>query len=293
MLLLCTLYSIGLTDNDVQKLLHGQNTKGCTLLGLILHYQHGMMMPQTFLLQLEKTYHKDISQASDNQPRTQQEKLFLTPLGLNRTTSITNKIQDMKIQGQEDPAIKSTTMASLAECFRDNLKPSVEVLEALKEVEDSLPKTSWEKAIIYIKEFLSVFVIPFAVMVVDIIFDLFVVHAYSQYLYVDDDTVEDTELVDICRAYGFDPNVTQPVTRGLEHIPRKLNGRPRFVYSVGFLFVPWVFYCIEFCHSRHSETLWRKVSIFVFYFCHIDFLTSFYKNACNSIKSRFKKIGRT
>ena len=118
-------------------MLHGQNTKGCTLLGLILHYQHGMMMPQTFLLQLEKTHHKDIGQASDNQPRTQQEFVFLKSLGLNRTTSITNKMQDIEIQDQEDPAIKSTTMTSLAECFRDNLKPSVEVLEALKEVQHS------------------------------------------------------------------------------------------------------------------------------------------------------------
>ena len=45
-------------------------------------------------------------------------------------------------------------------------------------------------------------------------------------------------------------NMTVPIDdHNIFCIPLKLDARPRFLYSLGFVVWPWVYYCIEFLQS--------------------------------------------
>ena len=59
-LLLGILLSMECNDTNkdlIYHILHQRNTLGFTLLGLILHYQQGMLLPQQIALELEKYCH--------------------------------------------------------------------------------------------------------------------------------------------------------------------------------------------------------------------------------------------
>ena len=159
---------------------------------------------------------------------------------------------------------KTTTITKLTECLKTHVEPSSKVLEAIKEVENSYTKTYYEKAMIWINLFVSSFLVPFSVMMSDMSLDVILVIGYAAYLLQSDDKIKPEELQNMCSNFkNSTTNSTEltPLLRLENDIPSKLTGRPRFFYSSAFIILPWIFYIIEFCHSRHLRNTIMKVLI--------------------------------
>ena len=151
---------------------------------------------------------------------------------------------------------KSLTLARLTKCLRDNVEPSVEVLNALKDVEDCYEKSKLGMIMVFITLFITLFLIPFLVMTFDITFDVLLLIEYYKDM---DKEINSTEP---CVGLNSSKiNIIQANTEKLLKIPDELTGRPRFYYSLGFLFFPWIFYSIEFLHSSYYTHLLKKVFI--------------------------------
>ena len=213
--LLCTLFTMDydLPNNELMRtILHSENTNGETLLGLILHYQQNMHLPETIALEMEKMCHTETD--------------------------------------------KATTMEHLTQCLRNHVEPSREVLYAIEEVNDSYEKTRCERFVIGIQLFFSSFLMPSGVMVFDIAFDILLVIGYAAYVIENIDTTIDIE--DICSITNTSSNVSSELTF-LKSIPEQFDWVPRFSYSLAFLVIPWIFYGIEFFHSRHLTNTIAKV----------------------------------
>ena len=59
-----------------------------------------------------------------------------------------------------------------------------------------------------------------------------------------------------------DFNVTVPIdNHNIFCIPLKLDARPRFFYSLGFIVWPWVYYFIEFLQSDIFATMRKVVNL--------------------------------
>ena len=234
--LLCYLYTMDYARHGgelVRTLLHDKNKKGETLLALILHYQQSKSMPETVALEMEKMCHSE---------------------------------KDNKVE----------TMTSLTLCLKDHVDPSNEVVSVIKEVENSYEKTRCGKFINWMTLFLKSFLVPFGVLTSDMSFDMMLVVAYAEYLSKDDDTVEcyGDDLTGVCYFANnlrnqslINPTANNSTNQSFNSdllklerdIPCKLNGKPRFYYSLAFIAIPWIFYCIEFCHSRHLTYTIDKV----------------------------------
>ena len=220
--LLCYLYTMDYAKHGgelVRNLLHDKNKKGETLLALILNYQKSKSMPETVALEMEKMCHSE----KDN---------------------------------------KDETMTNLTLCLKDHVDPSNEVVSVIKEVEDSYEKTRCGKIVNWMTLFLTSFLIPFGVLTSDMSFDMMLVVAYAEYL-EGDDTVKcyGDDLTGVCHFANNSTNQSvDSVILSLERsIPCKLRGKPRFNYSLAFIVIPWIFYGIEFCHSRHLTYTIDKV----------------------------------
>ena len=227
-LLLCNLFSLDFDRQDgkvLKDILHERNKTGETLLGLVLEYQQTMRLPENLVLELERICHK---------------------------------------KGQE----KIETVTELTLCLKNHEEASSEAFNAIKEVENSYEKTNYERIPIWIQLFLSSFLVPFGVMVSDMSFDIILLVGYAAYLLLRDDSINPATMEAVCP--GSNPNNSVIILRSylndVEHllrlendIPNHLSGRPRFFYSLFFIVLPWVFYAIEFCHSRHLSTTTKQV----------------------------------
>ena len=152
---------------------------------------------------------------------------------------------------------KSTNIARLTTCLRDNVEPSVEVLHALEDVENCYEKDKWGMIMIFINLFITLFLVPFLVMVFDISFDIIVVkYYYKEMIYGDS---KNSTGFNCTHLNGSSVITVQKRTEELLLIPEELDATPRFYYSIGFLILPWMFYFIEFLHSRYHAKLVKKV----------------------------------
>ena len=232
--LLCTLFTMDydLENNDLMRgILHSENSRGETLLGLILHYQQNMLLPETIALQMEKMCHTELND-------------------------------------------KSKTMENLIQCLRSHVEPSNEVMCAIQEVEDSYKKSRIDRFIIWIKLFFYSFAMPSILMALDIAFDTLLVIGYFYAAYDVADSVSSMVarggafLEDTCqplnvssRAFNQSTLIDEQLMKHLENVPNEFTNIPRFYYSIAFLIVPWIFYGIEFFHSRHFTNTAKKVCI--------------------------------
>ena len=224
-LLLCTLFTMHYEKQDgelLKDIFHQRNTEEKTLLGLILEYQQGMSMHKIVALEMEKLCH------------------------------------------EEDEG-KTATVTNLTQCLKTHVDASREVMDAIKDVEYSFAKTYFEKLMIWINLFISSFLIPFGVMMSDMSFDIILVVGYVTYLLQTDDKVEPIQLQDVCSDASnliHQIKLKEELTHFLRldrDIPNRLTGKPRFFYSSAFIVLPWIFYSIEFCHSRHLRSTSKKV----------------------------------
>ena len=218
---------------DMDNILHRRNAYGNTLLSLVLQHKDALQVPKIILLGMEIKFH-----AGD---------------------------------GREDELVR---------CFHGNLKPSGDVLRAIQEVEKTNKKGTVAIVWIWVQSFLKAFLIPVGIMAVDIFFDVFLVR---EYYYTNPDCL--TLQWHICHSFlnqttfdtGCGSNTTDRVPQGdgngffcvpndgcrvsyvpqgthvqdlnIFCIPLKLDAKPRFFYSLGFVVWPWFFYLIEFLQS--------------------------------------------
>ena len=218
---------------DMDRILHCRNAYGNTLLSLVLQHKDALQVPKIILLGMEIKFHSG--------------------------------------DGREDELVR---------CFHENLKPSGEVLRAIQEVEKTNKKGTFAIVWIWIQSFLKAFLIPVGIMAVDIFFDVFLVR---EYYYTNPDCL--TLQWQICHSFsnqttfdtGCGSNTTDQVPQGdgngffcvpndgckVSHVPHgtqvqdlnifciplKLDAKPRFFYSLGFVVWPWVYYLVEFLQS--------------------------------------------
>ena len=136
-----------------------------------------------------------------------------------------------------------------------------------------LPTILW----IWIQSFLKAFLIPVGIMAMDVLFDIFLVR---EYYHTDQDCLtaqwigchslstfdticgsNTTERAPQGDGMGFlcvprnacnELNTSQAVQLedlNIFCIPLKLDASPRFLYSLGFIIWPWVYYVVEFFQS--------------------------------------------
>ena len=134
---------------------------------------------------------------------------------------------------------------SLSRCFRDNLKlqTSGEVYKILTFMKGTLPKSEASKVITKITIFADIFLVPFTVMLLDIITDILVVINYAYVALLAMKEEKDTFAQELTN-YRY---------------TESLSFLERFCYSLSFLLIPWVFYLLEFMNSpmRKSQTAQR------------------------------------
>ena len=203
----------------VEEVLHHRNEYGNTLLSLVLQHKDDLQVPKIVLLSMENDFHSRSGHASE-----------------------------------------------LKRCFHQNLNASGDVLRAIQEVEKSDKKGVITIVWIGTQSFLKAFLIPVGIMAVDILFDVLLV---QEYFYMDQDCL--TTQWKGCHANGnqtsFDSscglNATQLAVSQYVHIgtlnifciPLKLDAKPRFLYSLGFIIWPWVYYVVEFLQSDVFENM--------------------------------------
>ena len=130
------------------------------------------------------------------------------------------------------------------------------MLDAIKDVEDSCEKSFTQKVRIWISLFWSNFLFPSGIMSFDMVLDMFLVAGYACYLGLDDDHVNSTNAFNFCTV-----SQNESSSNPFLNIPQELNGKPRFFYSLSFIVFPWMFYCLEFCHTRHCVKTTKQVII--------------------------------
>ena len=216
---------------NMDRILHHRNAYGNTILSLVLQHKDDLQIPKIILLGMENDFHSKEGESDD-----------------------------------------------LACCFYKHLKPSGDVLRAIQEVEKTKEKGKGAIVGIWVQSFFKGFFIPVGIMATDILFDIFLVQRYY-YLIQDQDCLtaqwsgchylppafdtscglNTTDQATQGNGQGFfcipnnackDFNMTVPMDKhNVFCIPLKLDARPRFFYSLGFIVWPWVYYFIEFLQS--------------------------------------------
>ena len=222
---------------------------------------------------------------------------------------------------------KSGGEDDLTKCFKENLTPSLEVLEALQEVEKTKSKSWIKTAGIWVTTFLKSFCLPVGLMSLDMGFDVALVSEYSDHdtrgpclaaqynactittAACHDNTtsaaclsaISTTEniLTSECgndtTLWEWQPTEEQ-ITSAFFCIPLKLELAPRFYYSLAFIVWPWVYYFIEFCQSSIRKHMYQVgllwVSLFKLYSHHQDLVRAWYQMSwsCKGIWSFFFKL---
>ena len=226
------LYQKTFKKEDLAGILHDEDNYGDTLLALVLEHPGRLNSAKQILLDLEMKHH-----------------------GANAKHENNGSVEDKDAEkGKQD----------LTECLRKRLKPSVEVQQALNDIDNALPKSNLKKAGIWVRVFLKSLLLPVLLLFLDIFFDAILVNKYSDF---DDSNLEDQ--YNSCRShetgigieqtnrtvnqdYVCETNITS--SRPFVCIPLALKANPRFNYSLAFIISPWIFYYIEYCQSEY----WQK-----------------------------------
>ena len=122
-------------------------------------------------------------------------------------------------------------------------------------MKETLPKSEATKILTRIIIFTETFLVPFIVMILDIVTDVLVVMNYAYVAFLALDEERETFALELTN-YQF--------TESLSYLQR-------FCYSLAFLLIPWFFYALEFINSpmRKSKTAERmndKNSCFLWIF---------------------------
>ena len=173
---------------------------------------------------------------------------------------------------------KDQSWKAFIDCLKSNIDPSIEVLNAIKDVEKTLQKDFFQTSLITGKCFIQYFLMPSTIMAVDIGFDILLINEYHK---CDQDCLD--YQYNMCLEFSKGQNTTSNATinekcdfpysnfiPAYSCIPLKFANRPRYIfennilsiltsvrffYSLGFVVWPWIFYCIEYMQSKMFREL--------------------------------------
>ena len=162
----------------------------------------------------------------------------------------------------------------------------------IKDIEKTQEKSAAATVGIWIQSFFKAFFIPVGIMSLDVLFDVFPVREYSDMdpkcltalwnaCYSTSNGTSfgtscgsnSTELVPMGNGKSFfclpkdqctigpSENIVPPEGLNIFCIPLKLDAQPRFLYSLGFIIWPWVYYFMEFLQSDDFKNM-HKVCVF-------------------------------
>ena len=245
------LYQKCLYRDEIGDILHHESNFGHTLLALVLQQGGGLGAAEHFLLDLEREHHLDA--AKDKQELEAEE-----DAGNNESERETEKEREANAKAKEKAKkeVKKEGKRNLTACLQKHLTPSIEVQKALHELDNSLQKSTCQKAFIWIRVFFKSFLIPVALLVLDVAFDGLLVYKYHDH--------EESNLLDqyhMCKEAVINRTSTQlhndtceaewSSTMPFVCIPLALDKYSRFNYSLAFVLSPWIFYHIEYGLSKY------------------------------------------
>lgn len=165
-----------------------------------------------------------------------------------------NEEQKERENEKVEASILEEGKKQLTKCLREHLVPSQEVQNALHEVDTLLPKTTLQKVFIWMRVFLMSLFIPVLLLCTDVAFDGILVYKYRDY--------EDSDLEDHYKSCRDRTNVesndtycemSMSATMPFVCSPLALDKYSRLNYSLAFVIIPWIFYCIEYGQSKYWE----------------------------------------
>ena len=129
---------------------------------------------------------------------------------------------------------------------------------SLKDINNSLPKT---KTTVWIKTFITSFLLPIGLLFRDAGFDVLLVKQYKSEWDQEDD--DEFKYYKHCDSHGNHSIVSRSYDESCESAlsptmpfvchPLKLNTKSKFFYSLFFVLFPFFFYFHEFLHSTYNE----------------------------------------
>ena len=248
------LYQKCLYKDEIGDILHHESNFGDTLLALVLQQGGRLGAAEHLLMDMEREHHLD-------EAKGKEELVAEDVAGNTESGRETGKDReaDAKAKERRKKEVKEEGKRKLTACLQKHLTPSIEVQKALHELDNSLQKSTCQKALIWIRVFFKSLLIPVALLVLDVAFDGLLVHMYHDY--------KESNLLDqyhMCKEAAINRlrlNSTQLYDNTCEAnwsssmpfvcIPLALDKYSRFNYSLVFVLSPWIFYHIEYSLSKY------------------------------------------
>ena len=155
-------------------------------------------------------------------------------------------------------------LCELTKCFKKNLNPSLEVWQALSEIEESYPKDNFKKLMIWISTFFFALVWPSSVLAFDVGSDYNLLEDYhpdsvnssSTYLFACNRYLERSNSTCANRKQEF----ANHGFKDLCELPQKLPQESRFYYLLAFILMPHFFYSLEFIQTVEFNEMWVNLN---------------------------------
>ena len=226
----------------IKHLLHQPNTKGDTLLGVILHYQQGTLVPQTIAIELEKYCHT----IPDDKPQTLKNLAECLRHNVDPSIEVQKVMKD--VHESYDKSRIEKIWISIKLFWSSCLVPMSVMISDL--TFDAILVTVYACYLWIQDDRITSIDQMYACNVPGNSIDDFTTPVYQP---LSQQTYSPTTMTTL---------TTLSTSDFLQDIPNGLNGRSRYFYSAVFMILPSFFYGFEFRHSRHYSTTAKKVYIF-------------------------------
>ena len=143
-------------------------------------------------------------------------------------------------------------LSKLTKCFKKNLRPSLEVWQALSEIEESYPKNKFSIVMIWIRTFFFSMLWPAFVVAFDVGSDYYLLNDYHP---------DSADSPNNCTSIFTTKhnNLDLQNDEDLCMIPQKLNKESRFNYLLAFILMPHLFYACEFIQSLEYTKMFERI----------------------------------
>ena len=147
-------------------------------------------------------------------------------------------VRDLLIKIERD-YFKKDNISSMVQYFKDTIGPCEIIVKAIADEEASRSKSVYDKVKIWAKIFLE-FLLPFAIFLQDVITDSLLTIKYQKAM-----EGNSTDQLVTCNTTTDCPLVMDETMQALVEIPKGLDAKPCFIYSLVFMLLPLVCYFID------------------------------------------------
>ena len=150
-------------------------------------------------------------------------------------------------------------LSEVNKCFKKHLRPSLEVWQALSEIEESYPKVKLQILIIWLTTFFFSMLWPTFWLSVDVGSDYYLLDEYHP-----DGYNSNTSSLFHCQTH-FDKKCNNsqlnlPNFEDICKMPQKLPKSSRFYYLLSFILMPHFFYSLEFLQAVEFHNMWNRIT---------------------------------